>query len=895
MVRPYLLFWGKARGERAGEPCSHPLAYHCLDVAACADALLRHNERKALAISNRLRTTPGNARSLLVGLIAFHDIGKFVPAFQAKNAQAWPASILGDWRAMAGGRHDADGFAMGEAFGLCEAIAPALDEWIPSDVESLWGAIAGHHGKPVAQIRSDLSTLTATSRDAAKNFRHDIAALFSPIEQVPQPDPRDLAIVSWALAGLTVLADWIGSNRDWFPYRNPDLNLVDYWSVAQAAATAAIAKSGVLPAAPAKSTGASRLFPNIETLSPLQNAAANLSNPDGPILAIIEDVTGAGKTEAALLISSKITAAGRADGLHIALPTMATANAMYDRLAGVFRRFFVPDSAPSLVLAHGKSRLHEGFMESILDHAGTDADDQNDAEKAGDEGSAACAAWIADDRRKAFLAQVGVGTIDQALLGVLPTRHQSLRLWGLSDRVLIIDEAHAYDAYMAREIETLLEFQSALGGSAIVLSATLARAQRQALVGAFVKGLGARPHKTQTSDAYPLLTLVSSARESVLPIETRADRRRSLSVRRIGAADEALDYIESTAALGAAVAWIRNAVDDAIEAAEALRDRGLSVVLLHARYAMGDRLDIEARVRNSLGLSGSDFERHGFILVGTQILEQSLDYDVDAMVVDLAPIDLVIQRAGRLWRHASRKDRPLLAPELLVLSPDPDSVADEKWYRQISRRGASVYAHHGVVWRSAKALFEAGKIDTPDGVRALVESVYASSDFTDIPKPLLRQSNKAEGQRKALRSIAGANLLQCADAYGECSNIWTKETIAQTRLGEPTIVFRLGKLIAGRIAPYYNDAALQHDVRRAWTLSEVSIAARRATNVVMADQQRQTLVEEAKAAWPDWERDLPLLVLASDGEAWRGVVLNPKGEKKTISYRVDQGLCFVEG
>ncbi len=168
MVRPYLLFWGKARGERAGEPCSHPLAYHCLDVAACADALLRHNERKALAISNRLRTTPGNARSLLVGLIAFHDIGKFVPAFQAKNAQAWPASILGDWRAMAGGRHDADGFAMGEAFGLCEAIAPALDEWIPSDVESLWGAIAGHHGKPVAQIRSDLSTLTATSRDAAK-------------------------------------------------------------------------------------------------------------------------------------------------------------------------------------------------------------------------------------------------------------------------------------------------------------------------------------------------------------------------------------------------------------------------------------------------------------------------------------------------------------------------------------------------------------------------------------------------------------------------------------------------------------------------------------------------------------------------------------------------------
>ena len=529
-----------------------------------------------------------------------------------------------------------------------------------------------------------------------------------------------------------MIADWIGSNRGWFPYRKPDLTLAEYWQEALGKAETAVARAGILPAALPKALTPQRLLPEIaQALSPSQQHVLDLRLPEGPVLAIIEEVTGSGKTEAALLLAARLLRQNRADGLFFALPTMATANAMFERLEESYRRLFADGAQPSLVLAHGKRKLHEGFAASILE----EPRDQRSAHDGYEEGgSASCAAWIADDRRKAFLAHVGVGTIDQALLAVLPSRHQSLRLWGLSDRVLIIDEAHAYDAYMSKEIETLLEFQAALGGSAIVLSATLPAVQRRAMAGAFARGLGATLQAV-AGEAYPLMTVVSASGTAAHALRSRDDRARVLPVRRIGTVEEAVAHVEAMAQRGAAVAWIRNAVDDAIEAADLLARRGLTPVLLHARFAMGDRLDIERRVCATLGRDDRTGRRRGFVVVGTQILEQSLDYDVDAMITDLAPIDLMIQRAGRLWRHA-REDRPIDAPELLVLSPDPAEVKDRDWYRTLSARAAAVYGHHGIVWRSAKVLFERGCIETPGGVRGLVEQVYGPEELNDIPEPL---------------------------------------------------------------------------------------------------------------------------------------------------------------
>jgi CRISPR-associated endonuclease/helicase Cas3 len=809
----YMYFWGKAAPDASGARRSHPVAYHCLDVAAVADVLLRRSPRKLCAISRLLATSPDNARDLLVSLIALHDVGKFSAAFQAKSKEAWPSNILGEHTELANIRHDELGSALRGVLDLKALFAPALGLWSPGDFADLWHAVAGHHGQPrVSEALRNIPGMNAKCLDAARAFCTDMVALLAAGREIPRPELRNLPVLSWVVAGLTVIADWIGSNRTWFPYCKAELTAAEYWPEALGKADVAVSRAGILPAPLPEELTTSRLLGKIaQSLSPLQQHVLDLALPQGPMLAIIEDVTGSGKTEAALLLAARLLADHRADGLFFALPTMATANAMYERLQENYRRLFADGAQPSLVLAHGKRKLHAGFSASILESPENPGSADDGYEEGG---GASCAAWIADDRRKAFLAHVGVGTIDQALLSALPSRHQSLRLWGLSDRVLIVDEAHAYDAYMSKEIETLLEFQAALGGSAIVLSATLPGAQRRAVLAAFARGLEAEPQSV-AGEGYPLMTVVSGTGTASRALRSRADRARILPVQPIGTIDQATTYIEAMARRGAAVAWIRNAVDDAIEAAHLLERRGLAPVLLHARFAMGDRLDIEERVRTTLGRGDGRGERRGFVVVGTQILEQSLDYDVDAMITDLAPIDLVIQRAGRLWRHTNRANRPVEAPQLLVLSPDPAQVKDRDWYRTLSGRAAAVYNHHGIVWRSAKALFESSAIKTPGGIRGLVEQVYGREDLDDIPEPLRTQSQRAEGERSAARSHANTNLLKLREGYGGCSTLWTSDMITPTRLGEPVAVFRLGKIEDGRIVPWYD----ADEPARAWALS----------------------------------------------------------------------------
>src|SRR5262249_39719522 len=202
--------------------------------------------------------------------------------------------------------------------------------------------------------------------------------------------------------------------------------------------------------------------------------------PEGPLLFIIEDMTGSGKTEAAVVLSHRLMLAGRAKGLYVALPTMATANAMFTRLASSYRPLFDETRPPSIVLTHGRRDLFLGFanLPNALARCDSDAREEDDPSEI--EASAFCADWIARSNKQAFLAQIGAGTIDQAILAVLPARHQSLRLWGVTEKVLVVDEAHAYDTYISTVIECLLKFHAAFGGSAIVLSATLPQEKRAA-------------------------------------------------------------------------------------------------------------------------------------------------------------------------------------------------------------------------------------------------------------------------------------------------------------------------------------------------------------------------------------------------------------------------------
>ena len=641
-------------------------------------------------------------------------------------------------------------------------------------------------------------------------------------------ESRDAKRASLALAGLAVLADWIGSRQEWFPYREPVEDLESYWSIARDRATRAVIEAGVVPAGASRDFDYGNLLGGHVTPSPMQRWARDVGLPAGPALFLIEDETGSGKTEAALMLAHRLMEDGAADGLYVALPTMATANAMFDRLATAYRHLFAPGAEPSLALAHGARDMHDGFRDAMprggryeASYSGAFGADEAFETTA----SAACAEWIADERRRAFLADAGAGTIDQALLAVLPSRHQSLRLLGLSRRVLILDEVHAYDAYMQREMERLLEFQAGLGGSAILLSATLPLSVRERLTVAFANGLESPAGDADSAMEYPMVTICTAGDTSSTKVEGRSDRARMLPVRFLRSTDEALEVVRREALAGKAVLYIRNSVDDALDAHAALRADGIEPELFHARFALVDRLATERRIVKTFGKNSTPALRTSRVLIATQVVEQSLDLDFDTLVTDLAPIDLLIQRAGRLWRH-ERPERSGL-PELLVVGPEPVVEADEDWFSRSFPRAKYVYRDHARLWLSARALEGAGAIESPAGLRALIEFVYGDDADLRIPAALQGIFFDADGRAGAERGVATTNLLVLSKGYMRDGGAWDSDVRTPTRLNDdPQVPLRLACVRDGRIEPYAGSAP-GNELWRDWRLSEVNVASRR--------------------------------------------------------------------
>ena len=875
-MEKFLEFWAKS--SRPGDPAPmHSVAHHSLDVAACAAALL-----EVFPPPVTLPAAP------LAALVACHDIGKFTRTFQAKVEELWPASLGPFMRPPPGHPHDEAGFTL-----LIDPLAGLLDplfvKWErPSMRLPLLRAVAGHHGRPPQERDTPLPRAVACPAcvGAAGAFITAALAVLAP-PPMPTLTPPDRHRLAWFLAGLTVLADWLGSARHWFPpvVAIAHADLASYWhEIALPQARRAAAAAGVFPAAVSPLTGLARLFPAIAAPRPLQSWAETAPLPAGPALFLVEDATGSGKTEAALVLAHRLMAAGRGDGIFFALPTMATANAMHARLADAYGRLFVPNGRPSLVLAHGRRALNPRFTDSILEDAADPA--SMPPEPADQAASAQCAAWIAEDRRKVFLAEVGVGTIDQALLAVLPSRHAPLRLLGLTRRILVIDEAHAYDAYMFEELRRLLAFHAALGGSAILLSATLTGEQRRKLAEAFRE----TPDESAVEGAeaaYPLVTAVSAAGTTAVPLALAPELRRSVVVERIADTAEVIRRIAAAAEAGAAVAWVRNAVDDAINAAELLRQHGLDPLLFHARFAMADRLSVEATVIDRFGPTSTPEARRGKVLVATQVVEQSLDLDFDLLITDLAPADLVIQRAGRLWRHPGRA-RPIPGPYLLLLTPEPVPDPPERWLGAELRRTGAVYGDHSLLWRSACVLLAAGKIETPVGIRPLIEGAYDRSAPDAEPPGLRRATDRAKGAWLAARGQAWQNLLSFDHPYERRAGLWEPDARTPTRLGDPQRTFRLARLDRGRVVPW----AEHEDPAHAWALSEVAVRAARLADAA-PDPEADPLVARIKHSWPAWDQNIPVLVLRPGlTETWRTAGVSQAGQPQPLLYDQRHGLVF---
>lgn len=911
-MESYFQYWGKAKKDPQAEGSDyHLLPYHCLDVAAVGMEYLSQHYSLTQFFCEQLNCSKGDWLNWAGFWLALHDLGKFSEAFQSQKPELFeqlqgrepnpekPYSerhdTLGQWY---WNDRLADQVIYDGLF--VDGQQSSLDYWVR--------AVTGHHGQPPKASPSNSPSddyFNKKDRKAIQAFAEQLQLLFFSESArkfcsnlAPVQFEKASQTLSWWFTGVAVLADWLGSNTQYFLYQDEAIPLKDYWAIAQVNAKKALSDSGVVPCAIKKDLSFKDLFPAIHTASPLQQWAINVDIQKSPQIFLLEDVTGAGKTEAAITLAYRLMESGNAEGIFVALPTMATANAMYERVSNVYSKLFVDDA--NLVLAHGSRNLVDEFAKTII-QASTP---ENDSEQEDETASARCTAWLADHNKRALLAQVGVGTIDQALLGVLHSKHQSLRLLGLFGKVLIVDEVHACDAYMQGVLEVLLEFHARAGCSVILLSATLPVHMKQKLLDAYAKGRNALC-PVISEQAYPLATWWQAVNTNQLhqePLATREAVTRTVAVNYQHDIAQVKNAVLAALNAGQCVCWVRNTIADALEAHRLFANEitAENITLFHARFCLSDRLDAEELVLQKFGKSSSHQLRKGQLVIATQVIEQSLDVDFDLLISDLAPIDRLVQRAGRLRRHIRDVQGNRLLengavdqrgePCLWVYAPEWTDEPSSTWVKNVLPKAGFVYPDHGQLWLTAKVL-QAGSFTMPHDARHLIESVFG--DDSQIPIGLQQANLTVQGQQMADASHAKNNTLTLVSGYkrGDVMDWWS-EAKTPSRLGEQSINVVLARWENDRLVPW---------VKRnyAWAYSAVKIAERLIAKVKLPATVNQ-LAEYNRVleSLPDkgkWSLLLPLEKILNgkwDAQAWTSDQ-NKAAQLLTWEYSSKTGLQMV--
>jgi CRISPR-associated endonuclease/helicase Cas3 len=842
--------------------------------------------------------------SFITYFLALHDIGKFSGTFQGLVPELYLKLQNKTSNKRYTIHHDDLGYSIWLKQiwpGFCDNFLLKPDipigkyDWQEAIIPWAY-AITGHHGTPpkTSGYEGDHPKYHFSDDDvlASKLFCMDISNLFLDTELFLSDTDIESLIPemkkkSWLIAGLAVLCDWIGSDSQYFHTKSEPVTLNDYWNnFALPRARMALNDAGIIPIPASGYSGLNGLLPGKKyRANPLQSFLETCPIFPGPNLYILEESTGGGKTEAAFILAHRLMQQGNGGGIFIGLPTMATANAMYTRMAEIYDRFFEPGRKPTLVLAHSAPQLAPHFRNSL----GFEKDPTKDLVTVPDDSSSEqSSTWLADNRKKSLLAMAGVGTIDQALLSVLPRRHQSLRLLGVSRNILIVDEVHAYDSYMNELLKDLLMFQAASGGSAILLSATLPKKIRDMFIQGFCSGIDNEIIREVDPGSYPLVTHVSDHNVSYQTVESLPEKKKTTQVTLNFHYGTIVDLIKREAALGKCVCWVRNTVDDAVKAYTDLSS-GIShekLTLFHARFALGDRLNLEKKIIETFGKNSKDSDRNGQVLVATQVVEQSLDLDFDFMVTDLAPIDLIIQRAGRLHRHP-RGDRG--EPNLVIYSPPLVEDPRESWFSEYFPRGAYVYRSHGELWLTAKLLAKRGFITMPDDARMLIEQVYGEGTNSRKPKVLRDKDMEEWIIEREEKSFALFHALHIQEGYKRVGAFqWDDGATIPTRLGENSVTVRLGVIEGSEIKP------LIHSDEHPWDLSQLSIR----ENLIASSDETDPAIKDAisvtKEHMPDkgkWSVLLP--VQSNDKIHFSGSAKDKNGKQIFFSYDSKIGLRII--
>ena len=765
--------WGKLAS--ADESSSyHPLLCHMVDVAMVTREMWQYSlspsQRSGLSIALGLGHDQDSAGLWCAFLAGLHDLGKASPAFQlqvervrTKVEQRLRENGL-TVSSLRTSKYTPHGVITAATLPSILTTAFGMGNQIANRIGTV---IGGHHGVFPTSSETQGVSSTAKGNQSWDHHRRALVDQLADVLVVPRdrlPDRIDNA-AAMTLAGFVSVSDWVGSNTDFFPYAAPT-STEAYACCAEKRARRALDALGFLMRpGPREVRGFAGVFPDIPKPNDLQHSVESLARDlTEPGLVVIEAPMGEGKTEAAIYLADNWAATAGQEGHYFALPTQATSNQMFGRVRDFLHDRYA-DNLVQLQLLHGHASLSSEFEALRENHDRIFAPRYSGVESDSDLMEVVASEWFTY-RKRGLLSPFGVGTIDQALLAILQAKHMFVRLFGLSHKTVIIDEVHAYDAYMTALLERLLEWLAALGSSVVLLSATLPRSRRDALLNSYLRGLGVQSKEPRSDAAYPRISWVSGNSEP---------SSRTVSVSPRGTKEVSLEWTDGSLPAhdglsfplgerlaqaltkGGCAAVICNTVRRAQEVYRALKsyfpgtdeNGDPTLDLLHAQYTFQARDEREKRTLARFGkLDASTSRPHKAVLVATQVIEQSLDLDFDVMVSDMAPADLLLQRVGRVHRHERPRPNALEWPQLLVCQPvlegnvprfDPGTTA--------------VYDSH-ILLRSWLTLKDRITVRVPVDVEALIADVY---DDDRHPHGLPEQLREAwfETQNELQKSIEG--------------------------------------------------------------------------------------------------------------------------------------------
>lgn len=722
--------WGKKDSE-----CNDlwlPLAIHLADCVAVANKLWYEwiSDSVKRKISSDMMDE-NDALRLFLFLAAIHDIGKATPVFQSKPT--FPKSTLIDDlllnKLVANGMPIKPYNEFQDANRVYHALAGESllrEAGCDLGVASIVGA---HHGNPVEFDMSNQYGFSTYPQHyymkkegklkwrAVQNEFFEYAlqcAGYTTVDDIPIVE-QDIQVL---LSGLLIMVDWIASNKDFFPYISieqdgSNLDLVlrceNAWNQLGLTESWIPSNDGNKP-----SFCEERFKFSANSLQSVVIKVANSVNKGG--IMVIEAPMGVGKTEAALLAAEIYAQKIGCTGVFFALPTQATSDGIFPRFLDWMEKLDEYDKH-SLRLVHGKAQFNEqyqglkGFGRGI--QVNIDPGDEDQA--------VIIHSWF-EGNKKSMLADFVVGTVDQLLLLALQQKHLMLRHLGLASKVVIVDECHAYDAYMSRYLQRSLHWLSAYGVPVIILSATLPIVKRKEFIAAY---LGISKKKLKSLDApwmantaYPLITYTDNEQVFQKSVDIDSGSIGTVKMYRLESSqlvDKLMDRLSEGGCVGLVVNTVKRAQEFASRLKECFCDE--AVVLIHSAFLAPDRILKEQKLIQELGKGGDRPNLR--IVIGTQVLEQSLDIDFDMLITDLAPMDLLLQRIGRLHRHKQKRPTKLMDATCYVMEAD----------EELESGAEAVYGEYLL---TRTKVFLPQIINLPQDIATLVQKVY---DETIEPSP----------------------------------------------------------------------------------------------------------------------------------------------------------------